>query len=313
MSDDQSKNNIINSYPFYEFHHDHHTMLSDQGFAFPIVTDHHTTNFNPFMQYNQNPTQFDHINFLQGYNTLSAGLDHSNEAAAAGTTSGGGGGGGGGGSDNVPLTPNSSASCSSQEAGVEEDSSKSKKDVQAKACGDGDGKSKNVKAKEKEEKKQRQARFAFMTKSEVDNLEDGYRWRKYGQKAVKNSSFPRSYYRCTSQKCSVKKRIERSQQDPSVVITTYEGQHNHHSPAAIRGNAAAMLAPSLFSPPPAAFTQDMFFPSTNQTNPTTFYTQLTDHSNHHHRRQPPPEIADQYNFVMPGPAVGSSFLYKPVP
>lgn len=47
------------------------------------------------------------------------------------------------------------------------------------------------KAKEKEEKKQRQARFAFMTKSEVDNLEDGYRWRKYGQKAVKNSSFPR--------------------------------------------------------------------------------------------------------------------------
>lgn len=152
MSDDQSKNNIINSYPFYEFHHDHHTMLSE-GFAFPIVTDHHTTNFNPFMQYNhplhQNPTQFDHINFLQGYNTLSAGLDHSNEAAAAGTTSttsggGGGRGGGGGGSDNVPLTPNSSGSCSSQEAGVEEDSSKSKKDVQAKACGDGDGKSKNV-------------------------------------------------------------------------------------------------------------------------------------------------------------------------
>lgn len=31
-----------------------------------------------------------------------------------------------------------------------------------------------------------------MTKSEVDHLEDGYRWRKYGQKAVKNSPFPRS-------------------------------------------------------------------------------------------------------------------------
>lgn len=25
----------------------------------------------------------------------------------------------------------------------------------------------------------------------MDNLEDGYRWRKYGQKAVKNSHFPR--------------------------------------------------------------------------------------------------------------------------
>jgi hypothetical protein len=35
------------------------------------------------------------------------------------------------------------------------------------------------------------AAFAFMTKSDVDHLEDGYRWRKYGQKAVKNSPFPR--------------------------------------------------------------------------------------------------------------------------
>jgi hypothetical protein len=33
-----------------------------------------------------------------------------------------------------------------------------------------------------------------MTKTEIDHLEDGYRWRKYGQKAVKNSPFPR-YHR----------------------------------------------------------------------------------------------------------------------
>jgi hypothetical protein len=49
-------------------------------------------------------------------------------------------------------------------------------------------------AKAKGEKRQRQPRFAFMTKSEVDHLEDGYRWRKYGQKAVKNSSYPRYAY-----------------------------------------------------------------------------------------------------------------------
>jgi hypothetical protein len=42
------------------------------------------------------------------------------------------------------------------------------------------------------QKRQREARIAFMTKSEVDHLEDGYRWRKYGQKAVKNRPFPRS-------------------------------------------------------------------------------------------------------------------------
>ncbi|KAL1560542.1 WRKY transcription factor 28-like [Salvia divinorum] len=316
MSNDQNK---INSYPFFEFHHDHdhhhHTMLSE-GFAFPIVTDH----YNPFMynllqQQQQNPTEFQ----FQGYNTLDSpspcnNTRNSNDLAIEGAAAGGGGGGGGG--DSFPLTPNSSASISSQEAGVEEDSSKSKKEVETRACEEGDAKSKNVKAKEKEGKKQRQARFAFMTKSEVDNLEDGYRWRKYGQKAVKNSPFPRSYYRCTSQKCIVKKRIERSYQDSSVVITTYEGQHNHHSPAVIRGSAAAaMLAPSLFSPQPTpafpTFPPDMFFPPTTQrgqTNPASFYTQLTDSDRHQ-----PPDIPDQYSFLMPGAAMASSFFHKPEP
>ncbi|KAK6157094.1 hypothetical protein DH2020_011342 [Rehmannia glutinosa] len=238
-------------------------LSSDQGFAFPITTD-QNYNINPFVYNNyqpplQNPNQFDHdpnnshISFSNSL--LSSAFDMSNCSTSSEVAIcnniisssnievvkekliGGG--------ENNPETPNSTASFSSQEGGVEEDSSKSKKDLKLKACEEGsDGRSKNVKAKTKEEKKQREQRFAFMTKSEVDNLEDGYRWRKYGQKAVKNSPFPRSYYRCTSQKCSVKKRIERSYQDPSVVITTYEGQHNHHSPATIRGSAAAMLAPS---------------------------------------------------------------------
>ncbi|GKC53328.1 probable WRKY transcription factor 57 [Tanacetum coccineum] len=50
------------------------------------------------------------------------------------------------------------------------------------------------KVKKKEPKRIRQPRFAFMTKSEIDHLEDGYRWRKYGQKAVKNSPFPRFHF-----------------------------------------------------------------------------------------------------------------------
>lgn len=48
-----------------------------------------------------------------------------------------------------------------------------------------------LKPKKKNQKKQKGPRFAFMTKTEVDHLDDGYRWRKYGQKAVKNSPFPR--------------------------------------------------------------------------------------------------------------------------
>ncbi|EEE52588.1 hypothetical protein OsJ_34894 [Oryza sativa Japonica Group] len=37
---------------------------------------------------------------------------------------------------------------------------------------------------------------------------DGYSWRKYGQKQVKGSEFPRSYYKCTHPTCPVKRKVE---------------------------------------------------------------------------------------------------------
>ncbi|KAA3483527.1 Glutamate-ammonia ligase [Gossypium australe] len=57
------------------------------------------------------------------------------------------------------------------------------------------------KVRKKGQKRIRQPRFAFMTKSEVDHLEDGYRWRKYGQKAVKNSPFPRRFHEFIDKRC----------------------------------------------------------------------------------------------------------------
>jgi hypothetical protein len=53
------------------------------------------------------------------------------------------------------------------------------------------GVGKMMKKKKIEEKKERRPRYAFQTRSQVDILDDGYRWRKYGQKAVKNNNFPR--------------------------------------------------------------------------------------------------------------------------
>lgn len=75
-------------------------------------------------------------------------------------------------------------------------------------------------------------RIIVQTTSEVDLLDDGYRWRKYGQKVVKGNPYPRSYYKCTSQGCNVRKHVERAASDPKAVITTYEGKHNHDVPAA---------------------------------------------------------------------------------
>lgn len=154
------------------------------------------------------------------------------------------------------------------------------------------------KKKKKGQKPQKEPRFAFETRSEVDHLDDGYRWRKYGQKAVKNSRFPRyyllplplhlhratltccnhgltlllsalccrSYYRCTSATCGVKKRVERSSDDPAVVVTTYEGQHNHPSPVVPRGAHHApppqppLLPAEPSMPPPLGF---VFSPPVN--------------------------------------------------
>ncbi|WCJ31720.1 WRKY DNA-binding protein 13 [Euphorbia peplus] len=79
----------------------------------------------------------------------------------------------------------------------------------------------------KSRRKVREPRFSFKTMSEVDVLDDGYKWRKYGQKVVKNTLHPRSYYRCTQDNCRVKKRVERLAEDPRMVITTYEGRHVH--------------------------------------------------------------------------------------
>ncbi|CAL1397457.1 unnamed protein product [Linum trigynum] len=157
---------------------------------------------------------------------------------------------------NNPATPNSSISSSSNEGGNSKNSSKDGNRLKSEAGGgdeededaeeeqdqekNNSGSKKKLKPKKtKAQKKQREPRFAFMTKSEVDHLDDGYRWRKYGQKAVKNSPYPRSYYRCTSAGCGVKKRVERSSDDPSVVVTTYEGQHIHPSPITPRGSLLA--------------------------------------------------------------------------
>lgn len=71
-------------------------------------------------------------------------------------------------------------------------------------------------------------------KGEISNTppSDSWAWRKYGQKPIKGSPYPRGYYRCSSSKgCPARKQVERSRVDPTMLVVTYSAEHNHPWPA----------------------------------------------------------------------------------
>ncbi|CAN6323116.1 unnamed protein product [Urochloa humidicola] len=61
--------------------------------------------------------------------------------------------------------------------------------------------------------------------------EDGYEWKKYGQKFIKNIQKIRSYFRCRNKLCGAKKKVEWHPSDPSGALRiVYDGAHQHGSP-----------------------------------------------------------------------------------
>ncbi|KAF8699434.1 hypothetical protein HU200_034705 [Digitaria exilis] len=117
-------------------------------------------------------------------------------------------------------------------------------------------------------------------RSEMDILDDGYRWRMYGSKVFKGNPNPRRYYRCATDGCPMLKHVERAgfivsvrggnrtvlqpdrtgttgyrgnrtgltgfvnpAHDPRSVVTTYNGKHNHQAPSAVTPSGASAQGP----------------------------------------------------------------------
>ncbi|XP_076927284.1 putative WRKY transcription factor 54 [Bidens hawaiensis] len=59
-------------------------------------------------------------------------------------------------------------------------------------------------------------------------IEDGYAWRKYGQKEILNSKFPRCYFRCTHKHfhgCKAVKQVQKQEDESNMFHITYFGHH----------------------------------------------------------------------------------------
>ncbi|KAI9102087.1 hypothetical protein K1719_023597 [Acacia pycnantha] len=97
-------------------------------------------------------------------------------------------------------------------------------------------------------------RKAADTRTKISQtMEDEYEWRKYGQKGILHSKFPRSYFRCTrkhDQGCKAVKQVQRIEENPEMFLTMYIGVHtcedNLKAPEMVTdsGNWESYLAPT---------------------------------------------------------------------
>ncbi|CAH9069004.1 unnamed protein product [Cuscuta europaea] len=95
-------------------------------------------------------------------------------------------------------------------------------------------------------------RVVIQVGAEELSKDDKWAWRKYGQKPIKGSPYPRSYYRCSSAKgCLARKQVEKSNSEPGTFIVTYTAEHSHSHPTR-RNSLAGTMRNNKFIAPAAA-------------------------------------------------------------
>ncbi|XP_030544505.2 probable WRKY transcription factor 17 [Rhodamnia argentea] len=103
-------------------------------------------------------------------------------------------------------------------------------DVSGKHSGSGSGKCHCSKRRKNRVKKV--MRVPAISNKMADIPADEFSWRKYGQKPIKGSPYPRGYYKCSTMRgCPARKHVERAPDDPTMLIVTYEGEHRHSQSA----------------------------------------------------------------------------------
>ncbi|KAL7586269.1 probable WRKY transcription factor 17 [Lactuca sativa] len=82
----------------------------------------------------------------------------------------------------------------------------------------------------------REIRRVPITGSKVTTIPaDDFSWKKYGEKSVDGSRYPRVYYKCNTGKgCPARKSVELALDDSKMLLVTYDGEHiHHHDPSPI--------------------------------------------------------------------------------
>ncbi|XP_054814236.1 WRKY DNA-binding transcription factor 70-like [Prosopis cineraria] len=77
-------------------------------------------------------------------------------------------------------------------------------------------------------------------------IDDGYAWRKYGQKMTTNARYLKNYYRCSHRQvgCSAMKQVQRIQEKPPLYRTTYIGIHSCKNHNMLPEMTLALTSPS---------------------------------------------------------------------